>query len=39
MTEPRTERALIIDDDPVVRVMARQAFENEGFAVSEAESG
>ena len=35
----RPPRALIVDDDPVIRLLAGQALEGVGFAIDEAESG
>ncbi len=37
--DPRPPRALIVDDDPVIRLLAGQALEGVGFAIDEAESG
>ena len=35
----RPPRALIVDDDPVIRLLAGRALEGVGFAIDEAESG
>lgn len=39
MTDPRRRRALIADDDPVVRVLAARALDAMGFEVEEVEDG
>jgi diguanylate cyclase (GGDEF)-like protein len=37
--DARPPRALVVDDDPVIRLLAGQALEGVGFAIDEAESG
>jgi diguanylate cyclase (GGDEF)-like protein/PAS domain S-box-containing protein len=39
VTDPRRRRALIADDDPVVRVLAARALDAMGFEVEEVEDG
>ena len=39
MTEQRELRVLIVDDDPVIRLLAAQALQGIGLSVTEAENG
>jgi signal transduction histidine kinase len=39
MTTPDLPLALIIDDDPIIRTLAREALEQSGWQVEEAENG
>lgn len=39
MTTPRPPVALIVDDDPIGRILTREALERSGWEVQEAENG